>query len=222
MILNQKAVAFFDRLQNIFAGMDRQYAAAAQFYGFQCRGCEDNCCRTRFYHHTYLEYLFIRRGFDELDAPGQRAIRAKAAAVCRQTELADKQGLAVRLMCPLNHDGLCILYRYRPMICRMHGIPHELHKPGQPVMHGPGCGAFDEQCSAKPYFKFDRTQFYFEMAGIENEFKQAAGLTGKIKLTIAEMILEFGSRNAEVGMKKQMSENRSRRTDGERQKTEDG
>jgi len=199
MILNDKTIAFFDRLQNTFAAMDRQYDAAAQFYGFHCRGCEDNCCRTRFHHHTYLEYLFIRRGFNELDAPDQRAIRTKAAEVCRQTELADKQGLAVRLMCPLNNDGLCILYHYRPMICRMHGIPHELQKPGQPIMRGPGCHAFDERCSAKPYFKFDRTHFYFEMAGIENEFKQAADLSGKIKLTIAEMVVEFGSRNAEVG-----------------------
>ena len=194
MILDEKTIAYFDPLQNIFADMDRKYGIAAQSYGFQCQGCEDNCCRTRFYHHTYLEYLFIRRGFDNLDAPGQSAIRAKAEEVCRQTGLADNKGLPVRQMCPLNNDGLCTLYHYRPMICRLHGIPHELQKPGRPVVHGPGCDAFDEQCSDKPYFKFDRTQFYFEMVRLENEFKQAAGLTGRVKLTIAEMILEFGSR----------------------------
>jgi len=187
-----KLVAFFDRLQNIFADMDRKYGTAAQFYGFQCQGCDDNCCRTRFYHHTYLEYLLIRRGFDNLDAPGRSAVRAKAEAVCRQTEQADKNGVPVRQMCPLNNDGMCTLYHYRPMICRLHGIPHELQKPGQPVIHGAGCGAFDEQFSDKPYFKFDRTQFYFEMARLENEFKQAAGLTGRIKLTVAEMILRIG------------------------------
>lgn len=213
MVFNDKTIAFLDRLQSIFAGMDRKYGAAAQFYGFQCRGCQDNCCRTRFYHHTYLEYLFICRGLDKLDASAQRAIRAKAVEVCRQTELADKQASAVRLMCPLNHDGRCMLYRYRPMICRLHGIPHELQKPGHPVMHGPGCGAFEKQCSAKPYFTFDRTQFYFEMAGLENEFKQAAGLSGKIKLTIAEMILEFGSRNEKAEVRGQRTEDREQMTD---------
>jgi Fe-S-cluster containining protein len=186
--------AFFDRLQYIYADMDRKYGIAAQSYGFQCRGCQDNCCLTRFYHHTYLEYLLIHRGFDNLDLPDQHAIRAKAEEVRRQTELADNNGVPVQLMCPLNNDGMCTLYHYRPMICRLHGIPHELQKPGQPVVHGPGCGLFDEQCSGKPYYKFDRTQFYFEIARLENEFKQAAGLTGRIKLTIAEMITEFGSR----------------------------
>ncbi|CAB1056408.1 hypothetical protein D1BOALGB6SA_1144 [Olavius sp. associated proteobacterium Delta 1] len=185
-----QVLSFFDQLQKIFGDMDRNYDIAAQFYGFQCRGCEENCCRTRFYHHTYLEYLFLRKGFDSLAASERSALRAQAANVCRQTELADNEGRAVRLMCPLNKDGMCTLYAFRPIICRLHGIPHELQKPGQPVMHGPGCSAFDERCSDKPYFKFDRTQFYFELARLENDFKQAAGLSGRIKLTIAEMVLE--------------------------------
>jgi len=192
MIPEEKKIAFFNRLQKIFGDMDRSYDIAAQSYGFQCRGCEDNCCLTRFYHHTYLEFLFLRQGFESLEVSARRALRAKALDVCRQLELADIEERAVRLMCPLNIDGLCTLYRYRPMICRLHGIPHELQKPGQPVMHGPGCDAFDRQCSEKPYFKFDRTRFYFEMARLENELKQTAGLNGRIRLTIAEMILDFG------------------------------
>jgi len=214
MIIDEKKIAFFDLLQNIYADMDRKYGIAAQSYGFQCRGCQDNCCLTRFYHHTYLEYLLIRRGFDNLDLPDQHAIRAKAEEVRRQTELADNNGMPVRLMCPLNNDGMCTLYHYRPMICRLHGIPHELQKPGQPVIHGPGCGVFDEQCSDKPYYKFDRTQFYFEMVRLENEFKLAAGLTGRIKLTIAEMILRkaHGAEGREHG-----AEGREQGTTGEEQ-----
>jgi Fe-S-cluster containining protein len=200
---DENLIVFYNRLRNIYADMDRQYGIAAQSYGFQCQGCEDNCCLTRFYHHTYLEYLFIRRGFAELKPCRQSAIRAKAEQVYRQTAVADNEGLPVRLMCPLNDHGMCTLYPYRPMICRLHGIPHELHKPGRPVIHGPGCSAFDERCSGKSYFKFDRTPFYFEMAKLENEFKQTAGLTARIKSTIAEMILEFGSRNAEVGKTEQ-------------------
>jgi len=180
---------YFDRLRQVFADMDQKYNHAAVHYGFQCNGCEDNCCLTRFYHHTYLEYLFIREGFDKVEPSERHAIRAKAQAVCRQTAQANKKGKTVRLMCPLNDAGRCRLYPYRPMICRMHGIPHELQKPGRPVIYGPGCGAFDKQCSGRPYHRFDRTPFYFEMVGLESEFKQAAGLTGRIKLTIAEMIV---------------------------------
>ena len=198
-IHDENLTVYFHRLQAVFEDMDRKYGKAADHYGFHCRGCKDNCCLTRFYHYTFLEYLFILKGFDTLGPSQRHTIHAKAESVCRQTQEADDNGLPVRLMCPVNKDGMCTLYHYRPMICRLHGIPHELHKPGQPIFHGPGCGDFDARCSHKPYFEFDRTRFYFEMAGLENEFKRVAGLTGKIKLTIAEMIMEFGSRNAEVG-----------------------
>ena len=199
---DDKLDIFFSRLQAIFAKMDRNYEKAAEHYGFKCHGCEDNCCLTRFYHHTYLEFIFIHRGFINLDSTDQLAVWAKAKEVCRQTALADQKGRPVRLMCPLNNDGRCLLYHHRPMICRLHGIPHELHKPGQPPFQGPGCGAFDERCSTKTYFKFDRTPFYFEMARLENEFKQVVGLSQRIKLTIAEMVMECGSGNAEGGMRK--------------------
>jgi Fe-S-cluster containining protein len=182
---------YFDRLRQVFADMDQKYIHAAVHYGFQCNGCEDNCCLTRFYHHTYLEFLFIRKGFENLDPLERHSIHGRAEEVCRQTELADTHGTTVRLMCPLNNDGLCTLYHYRPMICRLHGIPHELRKSGQPVTYGPGCSDFDKRCADKSYLKFDRTPFYFNMAGLENEFKQAVGLTDRIRLTIAEMILRI-------------------------------
>jgi Fe-S-cluster containining protein len=181
--------AFFDRLYGIFADMDRQYAEAAKHYGFHCSGCEDNCCRTRFFHHTYLEFLYIHAGLNTLDLPRRQAIQSRAAWVCRETAKAVQKERPVRLMCPLNSDGLCMLYAYRPMICRLHGISHELRKPGQNVIHGSGCGMFDRRCSNQSYHKFDRTPFYFKMARVEGEFKQAIGLSERIKMTIAEMIM---------------------------------
>ena len=180
---------YLGRLQSIFANMDQQYAEAAKHYGFHCRGCEDNCCRTRFYHHTYLEYLYIQAGLNTLDPQKRRDIQAKAAWVCRETAKADQMGMPVRLMCPLNIDVRCILYPFRPMICRLHGISHELRKPGQQVIRGPGCRMFDLRCSNQSYRKFDRTPFYFEVARLEREFKQTVGLSSRIKVTIAEMII---------------------------------
>ena len=181
--------AFFDRLQSIFADMDRHYGAAAEYYGFHCNGCKDNCCRTRFYHHTYLEYLFIHAGLNNLAHQKRQEVQSRATLVCRKIEKTDEKATPLRQMCPLNSDGRCILYMYRPMICRLHGIPHELRKPGQNAIRGLGCRMFAVQCSNKSYRKFDRTPFYFEMAKLESELKQAAGLSGKIKMTIAEMII---------------------------------
>ena len=180
---------YLGRLQGIFANMDQQYAEAAKHYGFHCNGCEDNCCRTRFYHHTYLEFLYIQAGLNILDLQRRRDIQAKAAWVCRETAKADQKGMPLRLMCPLNIDERCSLYPYRPMICRLHGIAHELRKPGHNVIRGSGCGIFDLRCSNQGYRKFDRTPFYFEVASLEREFKRAVGLTDRIKMTIAEMII---------------------------------
>ena len=44
--------------------MDADYASVSRAYGFTCRGCDENCCRTKFYHHTFLEYLYIKAGFE--------------------------------------------------------------------------------------------------------------------------------------------------------------
>ena len=183
--------AYLDRLHDLFAAMDREYSRAAGRYQFHCDGCRDNCCLTRFYHHTYLEYFYLLNSFEKLESPQKREIIARAEKVIRETHQADRKGLPLRLMCPLNTDGLCRLYPYRPMICRMHGIPHELKKPGQNAIRVPGCDTFDERCAGQDYIKFDRTPFYTAMAKLESEFKQAVGLEGRIKMTVAEMILSI-------------------------------
>ena len=182
------------QLHDLFSAMDQAYSRAARHYQFQCDGCTDNCCLTRFYHHTYLEYYYLGRGFEKLDFRKKNRILSKAEEVCREFANADNRKMPVRLMCPLNNDSRCILYPYRPMICRMHGIPHELHKPGQKVIHGPGCGTFHDRCSDKGYAKFDRTPFYMEMVRLENKFKQTTGVDGRIKMTVAEMIVSLSQK----------------------------
>ena len=85
-----------------------------------------------------------------------------------------------------------MLYAFRPMICRLHGIPHELHRPGGNVIKNPGCNAFFDQCrksGTSAYIRFDRTPFYRQMAILEKDLRQATGYTDKIKLTIAQMLV---------------------------------
>jgi hypothetical protein len=118
----------------------------------------------------------------------QSEVAFRAGEVVRQAAELDKEGKPVRLMCPLNSESLCVLYPFRPMICRLHGIPHEFQNGAGQRMQGPGCGTFDQRCSAIQYFKFDRTPFYREMAGLEKEFRQTSGINAKIRMTIAEML----------------------------------
>ena len=171
--------------------MDNKYQEAADYYNFHCTGCEDSCCFTRFYHHTLLEYLYIMEGYHTLVHEKKVEVKRRALEVCRKTCEADEKGASVRLMCPFNDNNLCLIYPYRPMICRLHGIPHLLQRPGQGVLYAQGCEVFTEQCHGKERFEFDRTPFYIEMAELEKKLKQAVGLTQKIKMTVAQMVATF-------------------------------
>ena len=182
---------FMDRLKEIYAAMDQKCREAADYYGFECIGCEDSCCLTRFYHFTLTEYLYIKEGYRCLEKKMQDQVKQRSLGVCRKAEAADEKGTSLRLMCPLNVDSLCILYPYRPMICRLHGLPYELRRPGRGILNSPGCHTFTLRCQGKIPFKFDRTPFYVQMAALEKEVRQAAGMTQKIKMTVAQMIASF-------------------------------
>jgi len=184
--------ALLKRLTNLLAEMESAYEAVAEQYGFRCKGCEDNCCLTRFHHHTLLEVLYLANGLESLNRADRFRLTKQAASVAQRADEADRRGMSVRLMCPLNEGGRCRLYGYRPMICRLHGIPHELHRPGGNVTRHPGCDAFFDQCrkgGKTEYIRFDRTPFYRAMAILEKELRQETGYTEKIKLTIAQMLI---------------------------------
>ncbi|WP_373500000.1 hypothetical protein [Desulfococcus sp.] len=185
------AAPFLERLKTLYADMDAAYRAAADHYGFHCDGCTDNCCLTRFYHHTHLEYRFLEEGFRALSSEDREGMRTRAEAARRDAAAADKEQALVRVMCPVNEGGRCRLYAFRPMICRLHGIAHELRLPGRPATRGPGCEAFTRQTAGRGYHPFDRTPFYREMALLENELKQTAGIASRLKRTVSEMIVTF-------------------------------
>ena len=184
---------FIDRLKQIYAAMDRAYKTAAGHYDFTCDRCRDNCCRTRFYHHTVIEYTYFIEGLKTLTPLKQDEVKSRGMSVVDKTAGVDDNAEPVRLMCPLNFDELCILYPYRPMICRLHGIPHELKKPGQKTIYRPGCETFDRRCARGGYFEFDRTPFYRELAKLEQEVKPALGVIEKFKMTVAEMIISHAN-----------------------------
>lgn len=184
--------SFLDELSAIYAEMDRQYNAAAAGYGFACSGCKDNCCLTRFYHHTHIEYVYLLKGFFSLDAKPRNDILHRAETAEDRMRGVESAGGPSRIMCPLNMNERCRLYGFRPMICRLHGIPHEIRAPGRDLVFGPGCADFVRQCGDGKYVSFDRTSFYARMAGLEQRFRQTFGFHEKFKKTVAGMIVAAG------------------------------
>ncbi len=179
-----------DALARIYSAMDADYEKAASAHGFVCQGCGDNCCRTRFYHHTLVEYFYLRKGLRALpDAERSRIETQAAQAVARMKTVGDEPP-SEATMCPLNALGRCQLYAYRPMICRLHGIPHQLRRPDGRHQVGPGCGDFDRQCGAACAPILDRTTLYAALAELERELRQRLGFTDKLRMTIAQMLVE--------------------------------
>ena len=176
-----------------FSIMDGVYDEAAAHYGFQCRGCEDNCCRSRFYHHTLLEYIYLHKGFMALAPEVQRTVRQRADEVVRAMRDADARDAVFRRMCPANEDGRCLVYAHRPMICRMHGLPSRMMSPRGGVVEGQGCDDFHAQFPGPPAVRFDRTPHYQAVAELERTLRREVGWEGGIKMTVAEIILTFPS-----------------------------
>lgn len=192
--LSRQAAAggFFEALENLFEQMDNAYEAAASHFGFACSGCEENCCLTRFHHHTWLEYLYLRHGFAGLENQCRERLVENAVAYDAAMAAAEVGDVPFRRMCPLNQDGLCQLYAYRPMICRLHGVPHEISPPGRGRLFSAGCTEFDRRCGDRPYYAFDRTPFYLKLSDLELQLKKTTGVNRKFKRTVAQMLIPSG------------------------------
>ena len=178
----------FSELIALYEKMDTAWNAIATQYGFICNGCRDNCCETLFFHHTHLEKAYLRHGFKTLSLSRKKEIKEKARQYIQAMAKTEAAGTPMRIMCPVNKEGRCTLYRFRPMICRLHGIPHQLTTPGAPPRKSPGCAAGAHLFEAADH-PFDRTPFYREMSLAEIHYRTTHGKNSRIKETIAQMLI---------------------------------
>jgi Fe-S-cluster containining protein len=128
----------------LLESVDRWFARSVSFAGdaVQCgKGCS-SCCRGLF-DITLLDAFFLRQGFERFAHSVQEKVRSRVASQLESLrltwpEISQPYIINVlpeeeldRLMpeedptpCPLlGDDGLCLVYKYRPMTCRLHGIP---------------------------------------------------------------------------------------------------
>jgi uncharacterized protein len=104
--------ALLSRVDELTSGTAARFAAE-----MACRpGC-DACCR-------HLSVFAVEAA----------ALRAALAGVGEeQAALVRAKGgdAAPEDACPLLHDGLCLLYEARPIICRTHGLPLLIDRDGE-------------------------------------------------------------------------------------------
>lgn len=97
-------------------------------------------------------------------------------------------------MCPLNNNGLCMLYEHRLLVCRTHGVPARMTRPDGQELQFPGCFRCQEivveeyQEQQAPYVA--RTPLLYALAALENQLLGGRRhLYPKVRMTIAEMLV---------------------------------
>ena len=142
---DQRLKPFLDRYLALLGAIDAWFERCLQAAPpglLACRkGC-NACCRGLF-DITLLDAFLLRAGFAQLAA----AVQEQALARCRPrllelqarwpelhhpyllNTLPDDSWTAMpeddQTPCPLlGTDGLCLIYPYRPMTCRLHGLPN--------------------------------------------------------------------------------------------------
>ncbi|MEW6348175.1 MAG: hypothetical protein AB1646_03880 [Thermodesulfobacteriota bacterium] len=177
------------RLRELYRRMDELYTSMAGEMGFSCLGCDGAaCCTVDLVLHTLVERLYLKRGFNTLDSDSQERIKLRAAAMVREKDR-DSRGESYRnLVCVLNEAGLCVLYQFRPMICRLAGISHSFLRPDGREIQGDGCVVFQRDVHpAHPSAHLDRTPLYVEMASIEAMALESLRRSRQRPCTVSEL-----------------------------------
>lgn len=107
------------RLEELHARIDDFFARVASRYPGELacgRGC-GACCQAGL-SVTALEASLLREGIEALSEKARRALAGRAANLDES--------------CPaLEPDGGCLLYRWRPLVCRTQGLPIRLREEGR-------------------------------------------------------------------------------------------
>lgn len=182
-------------LEDIYDKLQQEYSRVALDLDFSCTGCSDNCCDSYFLHHTYAEWAHLWLGFLQLEPAKQSEVLQRCRKYQEHSEAALAEGERPLQMCPLNEDGLCLLYEHRLLVCRTHGVPATITRPDGKTMQFPGCFRCQEIVENRSMEKecpsVERTALLTRLAQLENELlEQKRHLMPRVKITIAEMLIK--------------------------------
>lgn len=177
------------RLSELYRQIDSAYRSIAENIGLTCEGCDGvRCCTVDLMLHTFVEMDYLRRGFSTLAPAVQREVSARCRAMISAKD-DDPYGDDYRdAVCALNSYGRCVLYEYRPMICRLAGIPHFIVRPDGNRIESGGCTQYTDQISQSHQdVRLDRTEYYRTMASLEMEIVRKSGQR-TVPRTVAETL----------------------------------
>lgn len=182
-----------EQLRLLYREMEISYDKVAGQLGLTCSGCSDNCCDSYFMHHTYIEWSYLWHGLSELSPEKQKEILGRAEEYERKCEESLSAGMRPQIMCPLNDNGRCILYKHRLMVCRTHGVTAAMTRPDGKRLQFPGC--FRCQDIVEKNYPdvqqvpvMDRTGLLRQLVILEQRYLSGKHITPRVKTTIAGML----------------------------------
>ncbi len=184
--------ALLGNLSDLYRQMENEYKQIANQLNLSCATCEDNCCKSYFRHHTYIEWAYLWQGIQSCSQEKKHKFLQRAKDYVRESEDILKQGKTPHLMCPLNTNGWCELYEYRLMICRLHGVPNKINMPDGSSKSFPGCHPCQKITAKMNSFPaLDRTPLYIRLVELERLFVGEKGKNlPKVNMTLAEMLVQ--------------------------------
>ena len=204
------------QIDDIFEKVKEQYVDLVN-----CKlECSD-CCHALF-DITFVEALYINRKFKDNLLEEKRTkilekankadrtiyqVKRKAFKAVESGEKTEEQVLleiaAERVRCPLlNDENLCDLYAFRPLTCRMYGIPTSIGGRG----HSCGLSGFKEGTS---YPTVKQDPIYAKLHDLSNEIvaiiKSEYDQMGKVLMPLSMALLTVFNESY-LGIKEEMNE----------------
>jgi len=179
----------FEPYDNLVATADQAFQRIAGEFG-ECIQCEPHCadCCHAVFGLFLIEAVFLKRDFGQLNEEERKAALQRGRDADKALEKLQKTLKAfkddpqmatyslgkARIRCPLLNDhNECILYPYRPITCRVYGIPTKVQ--GVPRV----CG--------QAGFKKEQTYPVFDLDGTHRELHQLS----------KELLERAGEKNSE-------------------------
>ena len=204
--LSNRVYRLLSRYQELLSGVDlRAEEVRAAYPGqIQCRrGCTD-CCHQPF-DISWLEGFYLWVGLNDLDEETRQRVQVRAAAYAewaRRTNWGNPEVIegtpeeratrmqvritemsAAHMPCPLLEDEACLLYDYRPAVCRLAG--HPLPDPvDDSALYACFKNVVDQDLTKDRVESFDVDRLYAVEANLERELlKLVAGKEFSVRYT---------------------------------------
>ncbi|WP_291322231.1 YkgJ family cysteine cluster protein [Desulfonatronospira sp.] len=135
---------YFLKYEQLMQGVDSIFERMKEDYPGEVR-CDDGCtdCCYALFDLTLVEALYLNHKLQELDSEFRNMILVEADKADRKTHKIKRQlfkahegGVSEeeilkragkeRVQCPLLVEDKCILYKFRPLTCRLYGLPMKI------------------------------------------------------------------------------------------------